>query len=340
MKRIFITLLLALISTVMISASSVIALQSNDQQSASQPTPAPGYALATLRRDFKNSIPLSAGEKLEYEVKFSRFPIYATVGIVTFEYLGPVSIKRTGEAASTGHTNGVPAEPLIKGLNVEFDPTPDTELLHLRATAVSKGVLIAILGIDVKNRYGTLVDANDFSARVSFQELKEGKKHSVESSVFDRTTQQVKYLTTNLANPQEPPKAKFLPLQDGMMSLLSALYFVRLQKYKEGQILRFPVSADGKNYQFDIFVGKREKIKSDCGTIKTIKLEPKLFGKDQFFSKEGEMAIWVTDDKKHLPVQLAAKTPSGTIKAKLINFKNNCKIEDSETEEKENDVKK
>jgi hypothetical protein len=340
MKRIFISSLLALTAAVVIGANGVTAVQSNDQQAAAQPTPTPGYAIATLRRDFKNSLPLVPGEKLEYEIKFSKFLVSFNVGTVTFEYLGPAAMKTTDKTSGDGQSEGQQTEPLIKGLNVEYNPAPEEELLHLRATAVSKGMLIAIIGIDVKNRYETLVDANDFSARLSFQELKEGKKHSVESSVFDRTAQQVKYLTTNLANPQEPPRAKFLPLRDGMMSLLSALYFVRLQKYKEGQILRFPVSAEEQNYQFDVVVGKREKIKSDCGSIKTIKLEPKLFGKGQFFSREGEMAIWVTDDKKHLPLQLAAKTSSGTIKAKLINFKNNCKIQDSETEEKQNDVKK
>ncbi len=317
MKRIFITSLLALVSLAIISANGAVEFQSDNQPAAA------------LRRDFKNSLSLDIGEKLEYEVKFSRFPLYVTVGLVTFEYLGPVAHKPMNDAQA----NGNQAEPLVKGLNVEFSPAPDEQFLRLRATAVSKGMLIALFGVDVKNRYETLVDANDFSARLNFKEIKEGKKNTAESSVFDRASQQVKYLTTDLANPQTPPRAKFLPLQDGMMSLLSAFYFVRLQKFKEGQALRFPVSTDEQNYRFEIVVGKREKLKTDCGKVKTVRLEPKLFGPGQLFSRQGEMTMWVTDDKRHAPLKLVAKTSSGTVVAKLINFKNNCKIEDTETEE-------
>jgi hypothetical protein len=286
-------------------------------------------ALATLRRDFKNPPPLEVGENLVYEVRYSRFPLYVTVGIVTFDYLGPAANK----PASESQNNGDQGAPLIKGLNVEYNPAPDDRFLRLRATAVSKGILISLLGIDVQDRFETLVDANDFSARLNVKEIKEGKKNSIESSVFDRASQQVKYLITDLNNPQAPPRAKFLPHQDGMMSLLSAFYFVRLQKYKEGETIRFPVSADEQNYQFDIVVGKREKLKTDCGKVKTVRLEPKLFGPGQLISRQGEMTMWVTDDKRHTPLRLIAKTSAGTITARLTNFKKNCKIEDAETEE-------
>jgi len=333
MKRIFTIPLLALISFVLINANSPTVYQSTTQQSAAQPDSARGSVLATLRREFKSAAMLTSGEKLEYEVKFSRFPLKATVGVVTFEYLGSVASK------SVLSPEGNPSSSLIQGLNVSFNPAPEDQLLHLRATAVSKGVLVSLFGIDVKDRFETLVNANDFSARLSFKEVKEGKKHNVQSSVFDRTTQQVKYLTTDLANPQAPPRAKFVPLQEGMMSLLSSFYFVRLQKFKEGQVLRFPVSTDEQNYQFDIVVGKRSKIKTDCGKIKTIMLEPNLFGPGKLISRQGKMNIIVTDDRRHIPLQVFAKTSSGTVTAKLINFKNNCKIEDPETEEAQLDAK-
>src|SRR5262245_3646628 len=55
--------------------------------------PVPSYPLAPLTRDFKDSLPIQVGEKLEYEVKYSRYKlINGTLGIVTFEYPGPVII--------------------------------------------------------------------------------------------------------------------------------------------------------------------------------------------------------------------------------------------------------
>lgn len=329
MKRSLLTCLLALTMIASSAAFRAMALQSESKQGEPKPapTPTPAHPLAQLRRDFQNSLPFPAGERLEYEVRYSRFPLYVSVGTITFENLGLVPRP----AAAVGQNSSGqpdPTAPLIKDLNIGFAPAPGESLWHFRATVLSKGMLISLLGIDVRDRFETLVDMRDFSARLSFKETKEGKKHTALSGLFDRQDQQVKYLNTDLNNPQAAPRAKFLPREDGMLSLLSAFYFVRLQKLKEGEMLRFPVSTDEVNYVFDVIVGKQEKIKTDCGKLKAIKLEPKLLGPGQLISRPGEMFMWVTADNKHIPLRLIAKTSAGTITAKLLNFKNNCRIPD------------
>lgn len=298
-----------------------------------KPTPTPGLnlPLASLRRDFKSGFPIPAGEKLEYEVRYSRFPLYVTVGVVTFEFLGPAQFHSTG-------TNGN-AEPAIEGLNVEFNPSPEDQFVRLRASAISKGLLIAIVGYDVKDRFETLVNPHDFSARLSFKEIKEGKKHQAQTAVFNLEDKSVTFTANDLNNQQAQAREKSAAREDGMLDLLSAFYFVRMQKLKEGQLIRFPVNDDGVNYQFDIVVGKHEKLKTDCGKIKTIKIEPKLLGPGKLISRPGEMTMWLTDDNLHIPVKLEAKTSSGTVKAKLLNLKNKCNLIDEE-ETKPNPQKK
>ena len=313
--------------------------QAGKEQAASPTAAAPTYTVAELRRDFKDSFPIPAGEKLEYEVRLSRFPIYASLGVLTFENLGAVT-SRQDSGAAAGDQQKAPA-PLIEGLNTEFTPAPDEQLWRLRATAVSKGMFTAIIGFDASYRFETLVDMRDFSARVSFKEEKEGKKHIVQSTLFDRAEQQVKYLTTDLAKPDAPPRAKPLPREEGMLGLLSAIYFVRLQNLKEGQLLTFPVSADEANYKFEVLVGKRESLKTECGKVKTVKLEPKLFGPGRYFHKlQGEMTMWVSDDNKRTPLRLLAKTSKGTVSAKLLNFKNKCSIIEQGDEKREIDGNK
>lgn len=301
---------------------------SGDAKPKPTPTPQVNLPLATLRRDFKSGFPIPAGEKLEYEVRYSRFPLYATVGVVTFEFLGPAKFDAAG-------TNGSTA-PVFDGLHVEFTPTPEDQFLRLRASAISKGLLIAIVGYDVKDRFETLVNAHDFSARLSFKEIKEGKKHQTLAALFNLPEKSVKFTAKDLTNQQAVPKEKSADREDGMLDLLSAFYFVRMQKMKEGQLIRFPVNDDGDNYWFDIVVGKREKLKTDCGQIKTIKIEPKLLGPGQLISRPGQMTMWMTDDNLHIPLKLEAKTSSGTVKAKLLNLKNKCKLIDDEEEKKGN----
>jgi uncharacterized protein DUF3108 len=328
MKRIFFTFLLALTAVLVIGTYSSTLKQTSQGQTASQPGPTSGYPLAAIRQKFKDSFPIAPGEKLEYDIQISKFSIPLTVGIFTLEYLGPVVAK----PPAADQTATKPAEPLIQGLNTGFVPSPDDRFLHLRATAISKGLLLTLFGYSVKNRYETLVDNNDFSARLSLFEERVDKRQRVQTAVFDRSTQQVKYLTTDLTKPDVPPKSKDLPLQDGMMSLLSGLYFLRLQNYKEGQMMRIPVSDDQKNYEFDILVGPRERVKTECGHIDTIRLEPKIFGPDKFFRKKGEMFIWVTETDQHVPVHLEARGEAGKLSMKLT--KNTCRILDVDTNEK------
>lgn len=333
MTRTTIALLLLLLAVGLCDASRTGALQNGKPQSDARPQPSAtsSYPLAALRRDFVNSFPIPTGEKLEYEIRLSRFPIYASIGVITFENLGQVPKLRTvGDQAA----QEMKPEPLIKGLNIDFTPAPDEQLLHLRATAVSKGLLVSLFGVDVRDRFETLVDLRDFSARVSLKEMKEGKKNAIQTALFDRAEQQVKYLTTDLTKPDTPPRAKSLPRQDGMLSLLSAIYFVRLQKLKEGQMLVFPVSTDEENYQFEILVGKRESLKTDCGKIKTVRIEPKIFGPGRLITRQGQMTMWMSDDSKGAPLRAVAKTSSYTVTAKLLNFKNKCNIIEPEEEEK------
>jgi hypothetical protein len=304
--------------------------QESRGQTASVPALPPNVALAPLRRDFKGAFPIPQGEKLEYEVKFSKFPIYASVGVVTFENLGAVA---PGPQESPGAANAGKREPLLPGANVEFAPSPEEQILHLRANAVSKGMLIAIVGVDVRDRFETLVGLRDFSERMTLKETKEGKKHTIQTAVYDSAQQQVKYTTNDLNNPQAPPRVKPLPRQDGMLSLLSAFYFVRLQKLKEGQTLVFPVSSDEANYQFEIHIGKRENLKTDCGKVKALRIEPKLFGPGRLISRQGEMTMWLSDDQSHTPLQMVAKTASGTVTAKLLNYKDKCQLLDPLIEE-------
>jgi len=331
--------LLAPLSAGRIGAQQAGQDQADKQQAASPSAAAPTYPVATLLRDFKDSFPIPDGEKLEYEVKLSRFPLPpVSLGILTLENLGAVTNPQNSGAAA-GDQQKAPA-PLIEGMNTEFTPAPDEQLLRLRATAVSKGMLIALFGVDVRNRFEALVDMRDFSARVNFKEEKEGKKHIVQSTIFDRAEQQVRYLTTDLAKPDAPPRAKPLPREEGMLGLLSAIYFVRLQKLKEGQMLTFPVSADEENYKFEVLVGKRESLKTECGKVKTVRLEPKLFGPGRYFNKlQGEMTMWVSDDNKRTPLRLLAKTSKGTVSAKLLNFKNKCSILEQEDEGKQKKVR-
>ncbi|MBL8203287.1 MAG: DUF3108 domain-containing protein [Blastocatellia bacterium] len=249
------------------------------------------------RREAK-PLPFPATEKLTYELRFTRVPLSISAGTIVFESVG------------------ISSQPTIDKL--EFKPQPEDRLLHLRATITAKSLLLRLFGLSVNDRFETLVDAKDFRVRAVLREIEEGKKHNLQTGLFDYTKNEADYRTIDLNAPQNPAREKIVKLEPNMQDLLSAFYLLRLQEAKEGETYKFPLVYEGERKEFELLVHGREEIATDLGKFKTIKIEPKLFGPGRLSSREGEFFMWVTDDASHMPVKIQAKASGATITASLI----------------------
>jgi hypothetical protein len=283
------------------------------QDTAQDPAPAPAPSrLATTQRVQSDGPPVpvtprfQVGEKLVFEVKFNRFPIYATVGEVTMEYLGPQP------------------DPQIQGFDPQQRPPRAEPPTHLRASAISKGMVTSLLGIEVNNRYEALVDSNDFSTLVSLEEVHESKRHLIATSIFDREHQQIAFTQIDASRGGVPLQSKTLAWREGVLDILSCVYFLRLQKLKAGQMLNLPVNRNGETFVFQIAIEKQEKISTEQGKVRAWRLKPKVFGPGQIFTRQGEMWIWLCDGEEHVPLRMLAKTSGSTIVANLIHTDRPC----------------
>ena len=253
--------------------------------------------LHSLRRETKQ-FPFKAGEKLTYDLRFTRLPISLSAGTITFENFG------------------ILAQPKVEKL--EFNPPPEERFLHLRATLITKGLLLRIFGLSVNDRFETLVDTKDFKPRATLRESDESKRHRLQTGLFDYEKQVANYRITDVDKPQNPAREKNPKLEPEMQDLLSAFYLLRLQDAKENSIYKFPLLYEGERREFEIEIFGREEIQIDLGKFKTIKVEPKLFGPGRLSSREGELFMWVTDDAVKTPVKLVMKSSGATITATLI----------------------
>lgn len=260
------------------------------------PAAPPAPKVLVPRRDAKQ-LPFPVNEKLTYELRFTRVPLSISAGTIVFQSVG------------------IAAQPTIDKL--EFKPQPEDRLLHLRAVITAKGLLLRIFGLSVNDRFETLVDAKDFRMRAVLREIEEGKKHNLQTGLFDYEKNEARYRTMDLNAPQNPPRDKLVKLEPEMQDLLSAIYLLRLQEMKEGALYKFPLVYEGERREFDLLVHGREEVETDLGKFKTIKLEPKLFGPGRLSAREGEFWMWVTDDAAHIPVKIQAKSSGATITASL-----------------------
>jgi hypothetical protein len=93
---------------------------------------------------------------------------------------------------------------------------------------------------------------------------------------------------------------------------LSSLFYLRTQKLEIGKALNVPHFDNGKIYNLEIKVLKKEKIKVKTGIYETILVEP-LMKSIGVFKHGGNIRVWVTNDERKMPVKMTTKIYLGSI---------------------------
>lgn len=230
-------------------------------------------------------LPFKIGETLAYNVSFSKLIFSGTIGELK------LSVSKPSDS-------------------------PKPEMIELKAEAVSKGFFPALFGIKVKDRYISLVNQTDFGMHISTKLLEEGKVRREQKSVVNREAGLVTYTDRDLANSKSAAKVKEKPSPTWIQDLLSAIYFVRTQPLKEGDVIPVPISDGGEVYNIEVIAGKHEEIKTGAGKFKAIQLNAKVFD-GRYIKRSGEMLVWVTDDPTRIPVRARIKTSGATITVDL-----------------------
>ena len=100
---------------------------------------------------------------------------------------------------------------------------------------------------------------------------------------------------------------------------LSVLFYVRAQELKPGMSLFIDNFTDGKNYPLEVRVLKKEKVDVKAGTFDCLVVEP-LLQSVGVFKHEGQLRVWLTDDRLKLPVLMKSKILVGSIAAELTEY--------------------
>jgi hypothetical protein len=235
-----------------------------------------------------NSLPFKIGETLTYDVSFSKLIFSGTIGELK------LSVSNPGEALKT-------------------------PMLELKAEAVSKGFFPALFGVKVRDRYITLVNANDFGIHQSTKLLEEGKVRREQKSIIDREGGRVTFTDRDLANDESEPRIKVKASPTWVQDLLSTVYYVRTQPLKEGDVIPIPISDGGEIYNIEVIAGKREELKVGSTKVKAIQVNAKVFG-GRYLKRSGEMLVWITDNDRRIPVRARVKTSGYTITVDLKNL--------------------
>ncbi|MEW5923546.1 MAG: DUF3108 domain-containing protein [Candidatus Zixiibacteriota bacterium] len=159
----------------------------------------------------------------------------------------------------------------------------------------------------VEDRVETIVDAEGIFSWYFEKNLREGNYRSDRSYAFDQENHTVAY------------KGDTLEISPYIQDALSVLYYVRTLDLKIGGSVFIDNFTDGKMYSMEVKVVQKETVKVKAGTFDCIVVEP-LLVTSGIFKHEGQLKVWLTDDRLKMPVLMKSRVLVGSISAELTDY--------------------
>jgi hypothetical protein len=134
----------------------------------------------------------------------------------------------------------------------------------------------------------------------------EGKRHRFKTTQFDRAAGKVVFEFR-----ADTTKKEEFATSAVTQDLLSSIYVLRAIPLRPGDTITMPVADNGINYKVQFDVGASETVRTPMGDRQALKLKLSVFdSKNQPAGKN--VAIWISEDARHLPVKLRADLPVGS----------------------------
>ncbi len=158
-----------------------------------------------------------------------------------------------------------------------------------------------------QNRQSTFLDTVGFYP-ISFRNQLVDKKYTARVQI-DFKGAEAEYEKISQNKPTEPEKRdkKVIEIPFGTQDELSMIYFLRCKKLVPGERYYFPLIIKAKVVKISISVqrGKILKVKG-LGRVRTL-----------LVTTSHGYQLWLTDDRRHIPVRIEAEVKIGKMKANL-----------------------
>ena len=102
-----------------------------------------------------------------------------------------------------------------------------------------------------------------------------------------------------------------------VQDVLTALYYMRTLDLKIGEKYALEAHSGDMSWALAVNVLREEQIKVSAGEFKCLVLEPFVRENAGIMKTSGQMLVWVTADKRKIPVYLKVKIPIGSAIAEL-----------------------
>jgi hypothetical protein len=200
----------------------------------------------------------------------------------------------------------------IATMEIKEGTLPDgKQVLRFIATTRSAGMVDTFYRVN--DRLESVFDPGTMQSLKFSLNASHGKKKRRRELVFDHEKQTV----TSRMNDDRP---ETIVIPDQVQDSLSSLYYLRTRdNLIVGKAIFIEVHDSGKNWSVEVQILGREKVKTPAGEFATIKVKtfPKYEG---VFMNKGEIFVWLTDDRRKIPVLMKSTISIGSIVSTLTKI--------------------
>lgn len=187
---------------------------------------------------------------------------------------------------------------------------------HLTAVADTTGAINLIFR--VSDKFQSTFDRDRGCTAELDKQTIEGRRQITSTLKMDYTQGKSVLDEKNLTTGQTKHLESGIP--NCVTDLLTGVFYASSQPMTVGQSFEIPVSDPLKTVVVTMKVEGREELKLPSGTYKTVRVEPTADA--GVVKNRGQIWIWYTDDERHLPVQMRARSFWGTITFRLATLEN------------------
>ena len=163
----------------------------------------------------------------------------------------------------------------------------------------------------------TALQGPNLCTQSTFMVAHEGSRSKETRVVFDAQNRRATWIEKDFVKNSTNTQGADIP--PCVHDVLGGLMLLRNLRLEPGKTAGLPLSDGKKFVQVKVESQRREELKTELGTFRTIRYEVFVFD-NVLYKRSGHLHIWLTDDDRRLPVQLQVRLQFtiGTITFRLI----------------------
>jgi hypothetical protein len=252
----------------------------------------PNQEKAPAEASIPDTRPFSIGERLVYRVKWD--PPWYLFFLPAME-AGEVELQLLGET--------------------EYR---DKKAIKISMKAHSSGMLLKMSGMKIEDEFTFISEPETFCSLNVSQKIREGKRKRQIDVEYLRETNQLHI--REMDESVIPPKLKKDETKNKIPSCVqdpfSALYFYRLFELRMELVQIFVIGNDDKIKEVRTIVERQESIETPVGKFAAWRIRTTALT-GGLFKEGGQFMIWLSADRRKIPLQFEVKVSLGRVLGKL-----------------------